>query len=102
MTRRLLRIGECCRKLGIKKSTLYERFIRPGKLRMYAHGKRAVVAREEDVDALVAEIANSAPINYAAPLHARNHVGRSSKRTPDALVHDAAGRLVGEAWKVSI
>jgi hypothetical protein len=41
---------------------------------------------------------NGGAIDYSTPLHARHHVG---KRKPDAVVYDGAGRVVGEAFKVS-
>jgi predicted DNA-binding transcriptional regulator AlpA len=93
----MLRIGEICRRLGCCRTTLYQSFIKPGRLKMYALGVRTVGCLESDVEALIRAMTDKGAIDYRAPLHARRRVGR---RTPDALVHDADGRLVGEAWRI--
>jgi predicted DNA-binding transcriptional regulator AlpA len=72
--KRLLRLREVCQRLGISKSTLYKRYIRPGKLKLYPLGARNVVAVESDVDRLVAEI-TAAPSDYSGSVHARRRVG---------------------------
>jgi hypothetical protein len=96
MRSRMLRIGEICRRLGCQKSALYQNYIRTGRLKMYPLA--TVGALEADVERLVSEMVAKGAIDYSAPLHAR----RVGARKPDALVYDGAGRLVGEAWKVSI
>jgi hypothetical protein len=101
----MLRVGEICRRLGCCRTTLYANYVRPGKLPLYALGVRTVGALEADVERLVGDVVAKGAIDYRVPLHARRRVGRPASvgaRKPDALVYDGDGRLVGEAWKVSI
>jgi predicted DNA-binding transcriptional regulator AlpA len=55
--KRILRKREVLERLGIRKTTLHERFIKTGRLRFVKIGVRAVGAIEAEFDALIEEAA---------------------------------------------
>jgi predicted DNA-binding transcriptional regulator AlpA len=94
MRARMLRVGEVCRRLGCCRSTLYQRYVRPGKLPLYPLGVRTVAALEADVERLVSEMVAKGAIDYHAPLHARQHVGKRC----DAAVAEAVPLTASWLW----
>jgi predicted DNA-binding transcriptional regulator AlpA len=54
--KRVLRKREVLERLGIRKTTLYESFIKTGKLRLVKIGARAVGVIEDELDALIEEL----------------------------------------------
>ena len=54
--KRVLRKREVLERLGIRKTTLYENFIKPGRLRFVKIGARAVGVIEDELDALIEEL----------------------------------------------
>jgi predicted DNA-binding transcriptional regulator AlpA len=54
--KRVLRKREVLERLGIRKTTLYESFIKTGKLRLVKIGPRAVGVIEDELDALIEEL----------------------------------------------
>jgi predicted DNA-binding transcriptional regulator AlpA len=88
MTRaRMLRVGEVCERLGCCRSTLYQSYIRTGRLKMYALGVRTVAALESDVERLVSEMVAKGPVDYQTPFHARASAGAS----PTRVIHAPRG-----------
>ena len=53
--KRVLRKREVRERLGIRKTTLYESFIKTGRLRFVKIGARAVGVIEDELDALIEE-----------------------------------------------
>jgi predicted DNA-binding transcriptional regulator AlpA len=70
--KRMLRLGEACRRIGCCKTTLYAKYIRPGKLPVYKLGLRAVGCLESDVERIVSEVVSKGPLDFSKPLHARS------------------------------
>jgi hypothetical protein len=89
----MVRVGEICRRLGCCRTTLYQSFIKPGRLKMYALGVRTVGALESDVERLVSEMVAKGPVDYASPLHVRQHVGRRRDEAEGEAVPLTASRL---------
>jgi predicted DNA-binding transcriptional regulator AlpA len=56
MGKRILRKQEVLERLGIRKTTLHENFIKPGRLRFVKIGVRAVGVIEDELDALIEEL----------------------------------------------
>ena len=54
--KRVLRKREVLERLGIRKTTLYESFIKTGRLRFVKIGARAVGVIEDELDALIEEL----------------------------------------------
>jgi predicted DNA-binding transcriptional regulator AlpA len=54
--KRILRKGEVLERLGIRKTTLHESFIKTGRLRLVKIGARAVGVIEDELDALIEEM----------------------------------------------
>jgi predicted DNA-binding transcriptional regulator AlpA len=54
--KRVLRKREVLERLGIRKTTLYENFIKTGRLRFVKIGARAVGVIEDELDALIEEL----------------------------------------------
>jgi predicted DNA-binding transcriptional regulator AlpA len=54
--KRILRKREVLERLGIRKTTLYETFIKTGRLRFVKIGARAVGIIEDELDALIEEL----------------------------------------------
>jgi predicted DNA-binding transcriptional regulator AlpA len=59
--KRVLRKREVLERLGIRKTTLYESFIKTGKLRLVKIGARAVGVIEDELDALIEEPSQRQP-----------------------------------------
>ena len=57
MSKRILRPKEVQRRLGIGHTNFWENYVRPGRLRLVRLGPRSVGAIEEEVDALIDELA---------------------------------------------
>jgi predicted DNA-binding transcriptional regulator AlpA len=72
--KRVLRKDEVLERLGICKTTLYERFIRTGRLRFVKIGARAVGVIEDELDALIEELRRE---RDQTPRAAQESVGRS-------------------------
>ena len=53
---RVLRKREVMERLGIRKTALYENFIKTGRLRFVKIGARAVGVIEDELDALIEEL----------------------------------------------
>jgi predicted DNA-binding transcriptional regulator AlpA len=56
MTKRILRKREVLERLGIRKTTFHDLFVRTGKLRPLNIGTRAVGYLEDEVDALIEDM----------------------------------------------
>ena len=54
--KRVLRKREVLERLGIRKTTLYESFIKTGRLRFVKIGARAVGVIEDELDVLIEEL----------------------------------------------
>jgi predicted DNA-binding transcriptional regulator AlpA len=54
--KRILRKREVLERLGIRKTSLYQNFIKTGRLRFVKIGARAVGVIEDEVDALIEEL----------------------------------------------
>jgi predicted DNA-binding transcriptional regulator AlpA len=54
--KRILRKREVLERLGIRKTTLHESFIKTGRLRLVKIGARAVGIIEDELDALIEEL----------------------------------------------
>jgi excisionase family DNA binding protein len=54
--KRIIRKNEVLNRLGIRKTTLYETFIKTGRLRFVKVGARAVGIIEDELDALIEEL----------------------------------------------
>jgi predicted DNA-binding transcriptional regulator AlpA len=54
--KRVLRKREVLERLGIRKTALYENFIKTGRLRFVKIGARAVGVIEDELDALIEEL----------------------------------------------
>jgi predicted DNA-binding transcriptional regulator AlpA len=54
--KRILRKSEVLERLGIRKTTLHESFIKTGRLRFVKIGARAVGVIEDELDALIEEM----------------------------------------------
>jgi len=54
--KRVLRKREVLERLGIRKTTLYENFIKTGRLRFVKIGASAVGVIEDELDALIEEL----------------------------------------------
>ena len=54
--KRILRKNEVLERLGIRKTSLYENFIKTGRLRFVKIGARAVGVIEDELDALIEEL----------------------------------------------
>ena len=54
--KRVLRKREVLERLGIRKTTLYENFVKTGRLRFVKIGARAVGVIEDELDALIEEL----------------------------------------------
>jgi predicted DNA-binding transcriptional regulator AlpA len=94
MTRgRMIRLGAVCERLGCKKTWLYEKYIRPGRLKVYPLGARSRGCLEADVDRLVAKMTSAGPIDYSLPLHAR------AVRKPDGPAEPNRAKVAARALK---
>ena len=56
MSKKILRLPEVRERLGVGRTTLYERFVRTGRLRPVQIGPRAIGFVEGDVDAIIDEL----------------------------------------------
>ena len=56
MEKRILRKNEVLECLGIRKTSLYDSFIKTGRLRFVKIGARPVAIIEDDLDALIEEL----------------------------------------------
>jgi predicted DNA-binding transcriptional regulator AlpA len=54
--KRIVRKNEVLKRLGIRKTTLHETFIKTGRLRFVKIGVRAVGIIEDELDALIEEL----------------------------------------------
>jgi predicted DNA-binding transcriptional regulator AlpA len=54
--KRILRKHEVLERLGIRKTTLHENFIKTGRLRLVKIGARAVGIIEDELDSLIEEL----------------------------------------------
>ena len=54
--KRIVRKNEVLKRLGIRKTTFYETFIKTGRLRFVKIGVRAVGIIEDELDALIEEL----------------------------------------------
>jgi predicted DNA-binding transcriptional regulator AlpA len=54
--KRILRKNEVLKRLGIRKTSLYDSFIKTGRLRLVQIGARAVGIIEDELDALIEEL----------------------------------------------
>jgi predicted DNA-binding transcriptional regulator AlpA len=54
--KRIVRRNEVLKRLGIRKTTLHETFIKTGRLRFVKIGVRAVGIIEDELDALIEEL----------------------------------------------
>ena len=54
--KRILRKNEVLERLGIRKTSLYDSFIKTGRLRFVKIGARAVGIIEDELDALIEEL----------------------------------------------
>ena len=77
-------------RLGIRKTTLYENFIKTGRLRFVKIGARAVGVIEDELDALIEELRRERDRKPRASVRAP---GRQRRRGP-AKVCGASGRLI--------
>jgi predicted DNA-binding transcriptional regulator AlpA len=56
LAKRILRKREVLERLGIRKTSFYESFIKTGRLRFVKIGARAVGIIEDELDALIEEL----------------------------------------------
>jgi predicted DNA-binding transcriptional regulator AlpA len=70
--KRILRKNEVLERLGIRKTTLHESFIKTGRLRFVKIGARAVGVIEDELDALIEELRRERDRRPRAPCERRD------------------------------